>query len=144
MTTQQTMSPAGKFSLIALDETTQTSTFISFSLIPTFPFFSRQLFIHHHRVLDCLCPVGNILSQKAQPTDAQWYTDLVTSITDILKCATTYIRHTSTRSRLYSFPTESYSKFYVSALWDVWYSDLPTSKLLHKLRVQPSCQFRAV
>jgi len=85
MTTQQTMSPTGKFSLIALNKTTQTSTFIPFSLISTFPFFSRQLFVHHHRVLDRLCPVDNIYSLRRHiPINGQRYIDPVTLITDIL------------------------------------------------------------
>jgi len=48
------MSPTSKFVLVSFNQTTQPSTFISFSLISTFPLLGRQLFIHHHRVLDCL------------------------------------------------------------------------------------------
>ena len=46
------MSPASQFGLVAFNEAPQSCTLVSFSLVPTFPLLSSQLFIHHHRVLD--------------------------------------------------------------------------------------------
>jgi len=45
------MAPTSKFGLVAFDETSQSRTFVSFSLITTFPLLRRQLLVHHHRVL---------------------------------------------------------------------------------------------
>lgn len=48
------MSPAGKFRLVALENTTQACTLVAFSLVSTLPFFGCQLLVNHHSVLDCL------------------------------------------------------------------------------------------